>query len=303
MQTAIDWCTFRTQAEVEDCLKALRGVYGSMGDLITLRSRRGGWNGFEQAYDVCMGDMPLALMAYGGEAQRGWINVSITGRGCEWCLDWERAHSVLTKLLRFEWRRIDIALTVKDGSINHERVVLAHANGEFQCAGRPPVLKEITHSDPLAGRTAYVGVRTSGKYLRCYEKGLELVKGKAPGLNITHLDGVPILDIYRVELELKAKDFPLPIDIVMRRDDYFAGAYPFNRSLIDAKPMKFFQKRERLPQRDLELALMNIQYQYGKTLFTALMAFGGDVSSVWDKIVGSQHSEALLNDGVLLVDH
>jgi phage replication initiation protein len=247
--------------------------------------------------------MVMGLLAYGGEAQRGWINVSITGRGCEWCWDWDRAASILVRLHEFQWRRLDIALTVKDGSISHERVVAAHSEGLFQVGGRPPMLREITHSDPLAGRTAYIGARTGNKFLRCYEKGPELVKGRAPGLNITHVDGVPILDIYRVELEWKAKDFPIPVDAVVNRDSYFAGAYPFTASLVSAKPERFVQRRERGPQRDLELALMNIQHQYGKTLFTALMAMGGDVSAVWAKVVGHEHNDALVEAGVLLVDH
>lgn len=301
--TTIDWCTFRTKADVLVCQEALRDIYFGMGELLTFRPKKGGWSGFEQAVDVCMGDMVLGLMAYGGQAQRGWITVSITGRGCEWCRDWDRASGILLNLVDFQWRRLDIALTVKDGSINHERVLQAHAAGEFASQGRPPMLKEITHSDPLAGRTAYVGVRTASKYLRCYEKGLEMVKGMASWLNITHVDDVPILDIYRVELEWKAKDSKLPLDAVTNRDSYFAGAYPFTASLIDANPVPFIQRRDKGPQRDLELALMNIQHQYGKTLYTALVAYGGDITAVWSKVVGGQHNEALTESGVLLVEH
>lgn len=303
MYTTIDWCSFRTRSEVPACKEAIRDVYFGMAELVTFKPRKGGWNGFEQSADICIGDMVMGLMAYGGEVQRGWVSVSITGRGCEWCRDWDRASSILLKLDQFEWRRIDIALTVSDGSISHERVLAAHAAGDFQTSGRPPILKEITHSDPLAGRTAYVGVRTASKFLRCYEKGLEMVKGMASWLNITHVEGAPILDIYRVELEWKAKDCLLPSDAVTNRDAYFAGAYPFTASLIDAKPQPFITSRERGPQRDLELALMNIQHQYGKTLFTALIAHGGDISAVWSKVVGSQHNQALTESGVLLVEH
>lgn len=303
MFTTIDWCSFRTRSEVQTCQEAIREVYFGMADLVAFKPRKGGWNGFEQAQDVCIGDMVIGMMAYGGEAQRGWISVSITGRGCEWCRDWSRASDILLTLQQFQWRRLDIALTVSDGSINHDRVLAAHAAGEFQTFGRPPMLKEITHSDPLAGRTAYVGVRTASKFLRCYEKGLEMIKGMASWLNITHVEGVPVLDIYRVELEWKAKDCLLPLDAVTNRDAYFAGAYPFTAALIDAKPEPFTPSRERGPQRDLELALMNIQHQYGKTLFTALFAHGGDISAVWSKVVGSQHNEALTESGVLLVEH
>lgn len=305
MRTTVDWAGFRTQAEIPVVRDAIREVFHPMDELVTFRSRKSGWNGFQQAVDILMGDMVLGFMAYGGDAQRGWVSVNITGRGCEWCRDWLRAERMLVGLPRFEWRRVDIALTVNDGSITHERVVAAHTAGMFSLGGRPPVMREITHSDPLAGRTAYVGARTAAKFLRCYEKGCEMLKDVPPGLRsmVTHVEGSPVLDIYRVELEWKAKDAPLPLDAIARRDEYFAGAYPFTASLVDAAPQLYVQRRERGPQRDLEIALMQICHQYGKTIYTALHALGGDVSALVEKISGSSHNEALLAAGVLLVDH
>lgn len=120
---------------------------------------------------------------------------------------------------------------------------------------------------------------------------------------VTAIEGVPVKDIYRVELEWKAKDSVLPLDAVSRRDHYFAGAYPFTASLVDAAPQLYVQKRERGPQRDLELALMHIRHQYGKTFYTALQALGGDVTALMDKVMGSSHNDALLAAGVLLVEH
>lgn len=305
MRTIVDWAGFRTQAEIPAVCDAVREVFHPMDELVTFRARKAGRNGYKQGMDILMGDMLLGCMSYGGESQRGWVSVEITGRGCEWCGDWLRAESLLVGLPRFEWRRVDIALTVNDGSISHERVVAAHAAGMFTLGGRPPLMREITHSDPLAGRTAYVGVRGGAKLLRCYEKGCEMLKDVPPGFRsmVTHVEGAPVLDIYRVELEWKAKDCPLPLDVIARRDEYFAGAYPFTALLVDASPQLYVQKRERGPQRDLELALMQICHQYGKTIYTALHALGGDVSALVEKITGSAHNESLLAAGVLLVDH
>lgn len=305
MRTTVDWAGFRTQAEIPVVREAIREVFHPMDELVTFRQRKSGSNGFQQAFDILMGDMALGRMEYGGDSQRGWVSVSITGRGCEWCRDWARAEGLLVGLPRFEWRRVDIALTVKDGSISHERVVAAHTAGMFSRGGRPPVMREITHSDPLAGRTAYIGARTAAKFLRCYEKGLEMLKDVPSSFKelYTHVDGAPVHDIYRVELEWKAKDSPLPLDAVTRRDEYFAGAYPFTASLIDAFPQTYVQRRERGPQRDLEIALMQIRHQYGKTIYTAIQALGGDISALMDKVTGSAHNETLLAAGVLLVEH
>ena len=305
MQTTVDWVDFRTQADVPVVQDVIREVFYPMDELVTFRRAKAGWNGFQQRVDILMGDMFLGFLAYGGDAQGGWVFVRINGRGCEWCRDWARAEGRLVGLQRFEWRRVDIALTVKDGSITHERVVAAHTAGMFSRGGRPPVMREITHSDPLAGRTAYIGARTAAKFLRCYEKGLEMLKDVPSSFKAmyTHVGDAPVQDIYRVELEWKAKDAPLPLDAVMRRDEYFAGAYPFTASLIDAVPELYVQRREKGPQRDLEIALMQIRHQYGKTIYTAIQALGGDISALVEKVSASSHNDALLAAGVLLVEH
>lgn len=302
MKTAIDWCEFRTQAEIPAVVEALRAVYEPMGDLVTIKQRSKGWNGYKQAADVCMGDMSLGMIAYGGESQRGWVHVGLTGRGCEWLLDWARAERVFNALPRCEYKRLDIALTVKDGSVSHQRVLDAFAAGLFKTGGLPPGMKKLESSDPMAGNTVYIGKRGGNKFLRCYDKGLEMLKGKAPHLNITHIEGVPVLDIYRVEFEWRSATAPIPLDAISRRDTYFAGAYPFTAELLQQPFEPFVQRRERGPQRELELALMHIQQQYGRTLFTAMVHHDGDISTVWEKIVGTQHNEALVAAGVLLVD-
>jgi hypothetical protein len=53
----------------------------------------------------------------------------------------------------------------------------------------------------------------------------------------------------------------------------------------------------------LQAALENIRHQYGSTLFTALAAYQGDVGAVWDKIIGRKHNDALVDLGVLDVEH
>lgn len=305
MLTTIDWAGFRTRAEIPVAQDAIRNLYYPSEEHVTFRRWTSGYQGYEQAADILMGDLRLGIMCYGGESQRGWVMVSISGRGCEWCHDWAHAEQQLISLPDFQWRRVDIALTVEDGSVTHERVTQAHADGLFARGGKPPGMKSITHSDPLVGRTAYVGVRTAAKYLRCYEKGLEMLKAVPAAFKpmYTHVGDVPVMDLYRVEFEWKAKDSSLPLDVMSRRDEYFAGAYPFTASLIEASPRVFSQKREKGPQRDLELALMQIQQQYGSHLFTALHAFGGDISAVFEKVVGSAHNKDLLGKGVLLVEH
>lgn len=301
MKTTIDWLTFRTKAEPIQALEALKPMYGIAAGLLNLKSLQRGAMGFQQAAAVLLGDMPVARIDYGGESQRGWSRVAMGGKGCEWVQDWAAMQSI-EELPASEIRRLDIALTTWSGQVSHDSVVLAHSLGKFGTGGRNPDLQQITSSNPIAGKTCYIGNRKSDRYLRAYEKGYEM-NAKAGG-NLTHIDGHPIEDIYRTELELKASATDLPWSLIERRDEYFAGAYPFCAELLPGVDADVLQRRpDREPQTDLAVALANIKTQYGATLFTALHAYGGDMTTVWDKVIGTEHSKPLLEAGVLLVAH
>jgi len=153
-----------------------------------------------------------------------------------------------------------------------------------------------------------VGDRKSDKFLRAYEKGYEIAGRSSIPQDMrdgtTHINGHPIEDIYRVEVELKATGSVVPWDVVHRPDQYFAGAYPFCADVLPGIEADVLQRRpERAAQRDLEAALLNVRTQYGATLFTALKAYHGDIGAVWEKVCGERDNPALVSAGVLLVDH
>ena len=202
----------------------------------------------------------------------------------------------------YQVRRVDLALDTKQREVTHETVWVACLDGRFSCGGRPPKFTRILPGDPTDGRTIYVGKREQAKFLRGYEKGFELAKDFPKG-EVKEIDGVPIADLYRLELELKVKHSPFPEDIIDRRDQYFAGAYPYLREVLEVEPEIFCQRRERGPQIDLAAALAVVRHQYGATLFTALSAYHGDFFAVWERIVGKKHNQHLVDAGVLLVDH
>lgn len=304
--TKVDWLAFRTKAaQPGDVLEGIRGAFGSMGQYLRIQPRSRGWQGYEQSADLLMADMSLGLMAYGGEAQNEWIYTGVTGQGCDWVADWDEADHHLSKLPAFDARRVDIALDIKDRTVTHETLLSAYRAGLFcppGAGGRPPKCLKLEPEDPKAGRTINIGTRTSDKYLRGYEKGLQIAAG-LPLDGCTAIDGVAPEDWYRVELELKPKTAPLPSDLIARRDHYFAGAYPYLQRILAVEPDVLVMSRDRVPQLDLAKALEQIRHQYGATLFTALHAYEGDISAIWTRIVGKKHNEALLRAGVLLVDH
>lgn len=299
-KTTVDWLRFRTRAEPGEVIKALGPMFGNIGRHIHLGDEGRGLFGFAVSLPVIVADVPVGRLDFGGAAQRDWMRVEMPGKGCQWVKDWDALEAV-EDLPCAELRRADIALTTWQGEVTHDQVVAAHGAGRFTHKGRPPNMRTITNTDPTAGRTVYIGQRTADKFLRCYEKGYELA-AKSPGL--THVGGYPIADIYRTELELKASTAELPWDVIHRRDQYFAGAYPFCADILPGVEADILQRRpERAAQRDLAAALANVRVQYGATLYTALHAYQGDIGAVWDLVVGDKHNQALVEAGVLLVEH
>lgn len=304
MKTTVDWLRFRTQAEPPRGLEALRGLFGAHGELLNLDPLDRGRDGFQLAAALRVGNMVVGRVDYGGKSQRGWARWNIPGKGCEWVEDWTALQDV-EALPAAEIRRLDIALTTWQGEVTHDGVEAAHLAGAFKSGGRPPAMQTIVSTDPRAGRTAYVGKRDSDKFFRGYEKGFELAAKLGPLADTcTHIEGFPIEDIYRCEVELKADGTPIPWEVVERRDQYFGGCYPFLAELLPGVECDILMRRpERAPQTELTTALANVRVQYGATLFSALVAYHGDIGRVWEQIVGREHNRALLAAGLLEVEH
>jgi len=303
-KTTIDYLRMRVQAEPRDVFEALKPMFPVHAPFFNLKHLEHGSMGFQKAANICAQDFVIGRMDYGGDSQRGWVRVEIPGKGCEW-MNVDDTSS-LEELPSAQIRRLDVALTTWDGEVGHDQVVKAHQEGRFITRGRPPALTQITSSDERAGRTCYVGKREkTDKFARCYEKGFEMLAkmGRAPG-TVTHIEGHRVEDIYRCELELKSASTDIPWEVIHRRDQYFAGAYPFFGDVLPGVESDILMRRpERAPQTDLAVALENCRIQFGPTLFTALSAYQGDIMAIWDKIIGKSHNQALLEAGVLLVDH
>jgi phage replication initiation protein len=304
-KTTVDWLRLRVKEEPPAILEALRPLFGDRGSSLRLAPLDRSILGFKQALGVQLDGMPIGRMDYGGQSQNGWVRVDITGKGCDWVKDWTAAGHV-EEISGSQIRRLDIALTTWEGQVTHNKVVQAHGSGRFITRGRPPVMQTITSSDPRAGRTCYIGKReASDKFARCYEKGFEM-ESKIKGLpgQLTHIDGFKVEDIYRCEIELKAVNTEIPWEVIERRDQYFAGSYPFFSDILPGVEADILQRRpEREPETNLAVALENCRIQYGSILYTALRAYKGDMTAVWDKVIGDHHNLPLVESGVLLVDH
>lgn len=302
-KTHIDWLRFRAKTEPRDIFEALKPAFPQHAEFFNLKTQGKGILGFQQSAQICAGDFVIGRMDYGGESQKGWVRVDIPGKGCQWMQP--EALQAVEDLPSSQVRRLDVALTTWKGEIGHDQVVTAHQHGRFTSCGRPPNLQQILNTD--GGRTCNIGKREqSDKFMRCYEKGYEMRSKLSAhqALNITHIEGSRIEDIYRCEVEFKATNKDIPWNVIQDRDAYFAGAYPFCSDVLpNIDPATLNRRPARDIQVELATALDNCRVQFGPTIFTALMAYKGDMTAVWDKIIGDHHSQALIEAGVLLVDH
>lgn len=306
MKTTIDWLAFRTRSTHFEVVEAMAPMFGTAADLVTFRPGMKGKDGWLYAGELLMaGDITLGRIDYGGESQRGWVRVNLTGQGCEWVQDWSAAVALSRRLLEAQIKRLDIALTTMLGQVTDHSIVEAYEAGMFTAGGRPPEMRSITSSDPRAGKTRYIGSRQSHKFLRCYEKGFELIKD-VPFLKATatHIGDHKVEDIYRVELEMKDVDKVIPWEAINGRDEVFAGAYPFCAALLPGVPhWRMLGLPDLKPKAALETALNHCRVAYGPTLRAALMAFNGDASKLLERVLAETPSHALVEAGVLTVEH
>lgn len=310
MKTCVDWLRFRTRSNPFECLEAMRPMFGAgVGDLVELRTGIKAQDGWKWGAEfVIGGDVTVGRVDYGGESQRGWVRVNLTGEGCSWVDDWTEAQRLGDVLQEAEIRRLDVCLTTYNGEVSHERVIEAHARGRFSSGGRQPHYRVIGGSDPRAGRTIYVGKREgSDKMLRCYEKGFELLQIVPESLrdHVTHIEGKEVGNIYRVECEFKAETKFIPWSAIGERDQVFAGAYPFCAELLpDVEDVRKLQTLPDFkPRADLETALDHCRRAYGGIIRAALMAHNGDGSKVLERLASVEPSRALIEAGILTCDH
>lgn len=307
MRTAIDWVTLRTKSDPFSILESLVPSFGTCGDLLALQPGAKGRDGWTWSKDIVLaGDVRLGSIDHGGDSQREWVRLNLTGEGCGWVQDWYKFGQAVGSLREWAIRRVDIALTTYKGEVDDSMVVAAHQAGKFVGSGRPPELRSVTSTNVMAGTTRYIGSRAkSDKMLRCYEKGREMIKDLPESLRrtTTHINGDLVDQVYRVELELKAVTRVIPLDVFTRRDEYFASAYPWCSELLPGLPHVTMHKLpDDKPKASLEALVAHCRNAFGPTIYTLMHVYNGDADAVVRAIIGNAHSRSLVDAGVLTMD-
>lgn len=318
MKTTIDWLKFRSKIGPHGLFDLVRPAFGSVAEMLEIRTGAKPRDGWTHAAEISIPDHPIARIDYGGHSQKDWVRFDMPGSGCAWVQDWAYLERVFSELVDCEITRMDIAFTTSDPSVVCDsKVVEAFEAGKFGCGGRPPGMRSIVNSDRKAGKTRYIGKRENHKFLRCYEKGWEMFKDMPdcvafmlkPGVQVAidHMGMCNIEDVYRVELELKNVDKYIPWQAIGRRDEVFAGAYPFCAELLPAADHWVMQELPSFkPRAALLEALGNAFRSYGGTWKAAHLAYGGDdvaLLRLAKEMLASEPSRHLVDSGVLTVDH
>jgi phage replication initiation protein len=228
-------------------------LLGKHFQLPTDAEERGGIHGFKHSLKIAVwsqcATVDCALLAYGGESQKGRWFLQLTGTACRFIKDWHGFQTLLEDL-GAKLTRVDLAADFLEGEYTVDDAVEMHAAGGFSNGGNSP--KTSCNGDWLQrveGRTLYVGKAQNGKMLRVYEKGKQLGDSQSPWV--------------RYEVQLVNRDREIPLDVLTHRDMFFAGCYPALADLIESAS-------ERIPtsQTETRTTLAHLMYHlkrcYGK---------------------------------------
>lgn len=219
----VDWCTATWEFNPDDFpafLRALSWATGYQLQAVEPRALKGFRDGYvihawvqsEREF------VPLAVMCWGGESQRGRAMLDISGRSCG-MVDWPAMRDLLESLPASRLTRVDVAVDLHEGDYTVDDAVGWVGEGLFNVGGRNPStridgdwLPVMDGGKSREGRTLYVGKARNGKGLRVYEKGRQL--------------GDEASEWNRFEVQFGNRDRVLPFDILTDPSRFFVGAYP-----------------------------------------------------------------------------
>lgn len=223
----IDWVSFSVSEETwnrtareqlitdeQYICEASRQFEMIFGFGITTKRERG-MNWFKESW--VLGD-GMGFVCFGGQQSK--MGVILSGHGCLNALPgWEaRLHQFLTQVaICPKISRIDLAHDDFDGEyLSVDWADAQWDQGGFNMAkgGRPPEPRHLgSWKRPSGkGRTFTVGLRTSSKYVRFYEKGKK--------------EGDRDSNWCRCEIEFSNASQIIRPDVLLNPSEYFLGAYP-----------------------------------------------------------------------------
>ena len=185
--------------------------------------------------------------------------ISFTGKVCG-SINFKEMRKICDELGYVRISRIDIAHDDYDGHFNVDTCRKMFKQGLFTVTTQPTyqyiesgVLSKSGKLIPCEGRSFYIGKRTSGKMLRCYEKGRQIQSEQNPHW-------------VRWEVEIRNIDRVIPIDALENPFKYFAGCYP------GLSQFSTQQERIKLKVKKLKVSYAHL-YKHAKNGYAKLFNF------------------------------
>ena len=211
------WCKTAREQLVSDeqfICEASRQLEKIFGFGVTEKCKTGK-NFFKESW--VLGD-GMGFVCFGG--QKSKMGIIVSGHGCLHALPgWEiRLHDFLTKTaVSPKISRVDLAHDDFDGgylSVDWAYEQWRSSRFSFKKGGRPPEIQKHGNWDRPSGkgRTLTVGMRSSSKFVRFYEKG--------------RMEGDKESNWCRCEIEFKNTNTIIRPDVLLNPSEFFKGAYP-----------------------------------------------------------------------------
>lgn len=305
-KTKIDWLA-ATSPMGHDAIRLLLAV---IWPTVAFVRNVHGMPGYPSSDAIMVDGARYGQIGYGAAHGRDFF--VITGTGCR-TLDDELTcvfHDGL-EVIEGQLSRIDICLDSYRGERTFEHALWARENGAFKRPnGTEPdwqVVSSQKGDGGNLGRTLYVGRRGGEVMARIYEKGLEvfakmpeefkmmseareIVMGVKPEFSDSWL---------RVELEFRKQDKKrlLPLEMMLHRDKYFVGAYPYTAACID--DVEAARPRAEVTEDNVEFIKMANagRRSYGSFIHTC-KELGFTDSDVVNLLTNDRMSERLVKSGL-----
>lgn len=322
-RTKIDWLGFTvkpkirtvgpefTQShgdEVETVVALLRICWPGM----MLERNNRGMPGYPESYSLIVDDVQYGL--FGTGAVHGRHFVSLTGTACKRLTDEliELLYEALTiPEMDARLSRVDICFDVFSG-VTWDHAVRAYQQDRFKRprASKNPEFRKIESggNGQNFGRTFYVGKRDGEVMGRVYEKGLEIFARMPEELREQCIEREASLEgekfqadnWLRLEAEYKRvdKDRPLPFEMLLQRDQYFAGAYPYFAEVLGTSD----GLRPVHVKSDVEIDMVNLIHHakrsYGR-LIHSMRDLGLSADEIVRELSSDRHNAKLLKSGII----
>ena len=257
--TVLEDTWFKTAREtmIDDesiMIEASRYLEKIFGFGITLHRERG-MNFYRDSW--VLGD-DFGFVCFGG--QRATMLITLNGHGCiNAAQGWEkRLYDFLTKVaIRPVISRVDLAHDDFAGdylSVDWAESQWWEGGFTMSTGGQPPSIERVGnwHKPSGKGRTLTIGRRTSGKFLRVYEKGKK--EGDKQSLWC------------RAEAEYKSSDRIIPFDVLINPSDYFAATYPCFSQFVQVTTPVRIKVKQKTAVTVIDACIEVTRHQFGKYL-------------------------------------